>query len=322
IRFYLKIRLLRIKTIDDLQRKIIKGKVLEWVVDKTTSGLTFSGFENIVPGRAHLFITNHRDIVLDPAFICYVLIDECMKAPEIAIGDNLLVNDLVSDLIRVNKCFIVKRNLPVRERLKASLELSEYIWYTLSRGISVWIAQRSGRAKDGDDRTNPSIIKMLYMSQRKGGLEFSDFINACHVIPVAVSYELDPCDKLKARELSKKQINGTYEKRKNEDLLSMVKGIKGHKARVHVSFGTELNSRWKSVREVVEAIDRAIHKLYRLWPSNYIAYDVLTKSNKFTHHYTEEDANTFLRRFRFLPDNLRNIVMEIYSRPVMNKEAL
>ncbi len=322
ISLYLRLKLRKVKNRVELQQEIIKKEILDRIVPGSIETLSISGLEYATMEMSKLFISNHRDIVMDAALIGHILMERKITPPEISFGDNLLMNDLVGDLIRVNRGFIVKRNLPFRERIKASYQLSRYIWHSLSQGNGVWIAQREGRAKDGDDRTNPSLIKMLFLSQRKKGLNFSDFINQCRIVPVAVSYEYDPCDTMKARELTIKEETGTYEKAENEDVEAIIQGIKGFKGRVHLAFGKPLHGVWEGVPQVVDAIDRCIHSIYRLWPSNYIAYDVFHTSKKYKDQYSEKEKNSFLNRFAHLSENTMRKAMLIYANPVINREAL
>ena len=316
----IRFKLAPIKTIDDFHTRIIRKTVLVWAVDRTTAGVTFSGEENIFRDRSILYMTNHRDIVLDSSFLCMILMDLKMRTPEIAFGSNLLLNELTSDLIRINKSFLVKRNLPIREQITEALKLSRYIYYTLGKNNSIWLAQREGRAKDGNDRTNPSVIKMLYLSQRKGGMEFSDFINHLNLMPVAISYEYDPCDEMKAYELWKVQRDGVYQKRAKEDLVSIIKGMKGWKGRIHYAFAPVLKGEWRDAQHVAEAIDAAIHREYKLWPTNYIAYDQLAEKPRYCDHYSKEEQDAFLSRFSTLSEQVKRVALETYARPVINHE--
>lgn len=319
---YLRFKLRKVKTRVELQQEIMKKEILDRIVPGSIGELSVSGLEYAVMERSKLFISNHRDIVMDAALIGHILMEKEIAPPEISFGDNLLMNDLVGDLIRINRGIIVKRNLPFRDRIKASYQLSRYIWHTLSQGNGVWIAQREGRAKDGDDRTNPSLIKMLFLSQRKNGLEFSEFINRCRIVPVAVSYEYDPCDTMKARELTVTEETGSYEKHENEDVEAIIQGIKGFKGRVHLAFGKPLQGVWEGVPQVANAIDRCIHSIYRLWPSNYIAYDMFHSSDKYINRYSSQEKDTFLNRFVSLSENTLKKAMLIYANPVINREAL
>ena len=311
-----------IKTVKDFQDKVIISMVLDPVVKNSIDELTSTGIERISRDATYLFISNHRDITLDPALVNYILFNNGFGTIEIAFGDNLLINEFISDMIRINKSFIVKRDLPIMEQLKQSTHLSKYIFHTLSLGNSAWIAQREGRAKDGNDATNPAIIKMLTLSQRDGGMAFSDFIRRLNIVPVAISYEFDPCDRLKAMELYKKKIKAPHEKTKNDDLMSMNLGLTGHKGRVHCSFSPPLQQDFGTEKEVAAAIDRAIISTYRLWPSNYIAYDTVTGSGKYRGEYTQEEAEKFIGMYARLHADVRQIIMDGYANPVRNREKL
>ena len=318
IRFDLWRSLRRIGSVDEFQRRIIVDRVLEFVVKKTSNGLSWSGSEHLERGGAYLYMSNHRDIVLDSALLNYSLAHSDLDIAEIAFGDNLLANDFVSDLIRVNKSFIVQRSLPGRERARAAHKLSRYIKLTQQHGNPVWIAQREGRAKDGSDITNPAILKMLYIEARRGGTQFHDFLRQARIVPVSVSYEFDPCDRYKARELLRTRLNGTYEKRKSEDLISMYMGLKGNKGRIHFSFGEPLKCDHCDHKGAASEIDRRIHSLYRLWPSNYIAYDIFHGTSLFRHKYTDEQVVEFTDRYRKEPEAVGRLVCEIYAKPVSN----
>jgi len=319
VKAFVKYHLRNVKTPYDFQKSIIKA-VIGRMIDKTTTALTFSGLEKLDPNQRYLFISNHRDIVLDPALANFAMTKNNMPTFEIAFGDNLLVNDLVADLIRINKSFIVRRNQQPREQLTSTIILSKYIWYTLHVNDSVWIAQREGRAKDGNDLTNPALIKMFFLSQRKGGLQFSEFINQLKIIPIAISYEYDPCDKLKARELDRRETKEGYKKRKGEDFISMVQGIRDFKGRVHLSFGDALIGNWEDSKDVSAAIDRFIHTNYRLWPSNYLSWDILHGSDRHSSHYDEKYKEAFIKRFHRLPENVKKHALSAYAKPVENAE--
>ncbi len=319
---YLQLKLVRIRTVDDFHEIFMKKTVLEWIKKRTISELTNTGIHFVLRTKPSLFITNHRDITLDSAFLCFVLMQYNFKTPEIAFGDNLLINDFIADIIRINKSFIVRRNLPIRDQLKQSIHLSNYIWYILNKNHSIWIAQRGGRAKDGDDRTNPSLIKMLYLSQRKDGLDFSSFINACNIVPVAISYEFDPCDTMKAKEISISRTTGEYNKKRREDLVAILKGMNEPKGRVHYAFCEPLSGEWNSAKDVAEEIDGKIISNYRLFPSNYIAYDHHFSTDKYKNLYTTGERERFLARFEESPEHIRETAFEIYARPVINKETL
>ena len=320
IGFYVRNELRKIGTIESFQKDLIIGRLLEWIVKKTTDGVSCSGLENLSKDESYIFISNHRDIVLDSALINYFIVAEGFSTTQIAFGDNLLINDFVSDLIRINKSFIVKRNLPLREQIQASITLSRYIYHTLETGDSIWIAQKEGRSKDGADLTNPAIIKMFYLSQRKSGVEFSDFINKCKIVPVSLSYELDPCDTLKGWEVHRKETRENYEKTKTMDLLSMWTGMRGSKGHVHVNYGKPLSGSFESDKDVALALDREIHRGYKLWSSNYISYDEIKRTGKYADKYTEEEREVFLDRFRKLGEPVLQKVLSMYARSVENQE--
>ncbi len=319
IKIYVKKNLMGVDTPYEFQRTIIRIAV-GTVVKKTITEITFSGLEKFDSKNHYLLISNHRDITLDPALANYSMTKNNLPTFEIAFGNNLLINDLVTDLIRINKGFIVKRNQSPRDQLHSTVILSKYIWYTLNTNDSVWLAQREGRAKNGDDTTNPAIIKMLYLSQRKGGLEFSDFINKLNIVPMVLSYEFDPCDRLKARELYRRDTNAVYKKRRDEDFISMVQGITNFKGRVHIAYGNVLKGEWKDYKDVADAIDAFIQTNYKLWPSNYIAYDILHSTDKYASKYDAKYKDFFLKRFHRLQDKVKIYAYKAYAKPVENAE--
>jgi hypothetical protein len=274
-RWYLRRQFGQVRSVHDLQMQV---KVyVERLIRESTSGFSVSGLERLDLGRAHLFISNHRDIAMDPALTNYALHRAGHETLRIAIGDNLLHEQWVADLMRLNKSFIVQRSLSgPRELLKASRLLAEYIRGSIQEdNAPVWIAQREGRAKDGRDRTEPAVIKMLSLSRDKNTESFGDHIAALRIVPVAISYELDPCDAMKARELSQRATTGRYEKAHQEDVASIGRGIAGNKGRVHVHFGTPLGSDLATPAAVAAAIDEQVIRGYRLHPVNVWAYERL-----------------------------------------------
>lgn len=319
VQFDLWRRLRRIKTIDQFQRKIIIDQVMEYIVKKTIDSVTISGDENLDRDTPYLYISNHRDIVLDSALLNYVMVRKDKRIAEIAFGDNLLMNEFVSDLIRINRSFIVRRQLQLREKAKAAVTLSRYISYTIEQGNSVWLAQREGRAKDGNDRTNPTVLKMLYLGSRRERISFNEFVERSNIVPVAVSYEFDPCDVLKARELHRTEKNGEYRKRKDEDLLSMYRGLSGWKGRVHVAFGNRIQGDFSGADDLASEIDSQIHNCYHLWPSNYIARDELTGKKHRDYSYTVEEVKRFMQRFRRESMEVKALALQIYANAVLNK---
>ena len=321
VRLMLKRKLGKISSIDEFQVKIVGDLLLNWVISHSIDKLSSSGLENLSQDRSYIFISNHRDIVLDSALLNYTLHHAGHKVPYIAFGDNLLINELVSDLIRINKAFIVKRDLSPREQLKALKHLSSYIKYIQSEGNHFWIAQREGRAKDGIDTTNPAIIKMFYLSERKTQPDFSAFVKSRNIVPVAVSYEKDPCDRIKGWELYRKQKIGEHKKRKTEDLISMAAGISGQKGRVHIAFGKPLDNDYQNEKEVAQAVDEAIHHQYRLWPCNFIAHDVISGAETYRNEYNSTEKEQFLSPYDNLIPEVRDVVLQCFSNPVTSRDA-
>jgi len=320
VRLMLQRKLKQIKSIDEFQVKIVGDLLLKWVISNSIDDLTSSGLENLSSDRSYIFISNHRDIVLDSALLNYTLHQAGHKVPYIAFGDNLLINELVSDLIRINKAFIVKRDLSPREQLKALTHLSAYISHIQKEGNHFWIAQREGRAKNGIDTTNPAIIKMFYLTERKTQPDFSAFVRSRNIVPVAISYEKDPCDRLKGWELYRKQKVGHHKKRKNEDLIAMAAGISGPKGRVHISFGKSLDGDYRSDKEAALAVDKAVHRQYRLWPGNFIAHDVISESGTYQSEYDNAEKERFLSRYKNLKPEIKKIVLQCFANPVDSRD--
>ena len=316
---YLGIKLGNIHTVDSFQRKIILDTLLHPLVKKTITGLSYSGVEQLDRNTPYIFITNHRDIVLDPALLDYILAKNQLSLAQIAFGDNLLYNDAIEDLIRINRGVIVKRNLPPRDQYNQSLRLSTYIRHIHEEGSSLWIAQGAGRSKDGMDVTNPAIIKMLYMAYKQDKIPFEEFLGRINLVPVAISYQYDPCDRIKAWEIHRKRTRGEHQKRKYEDLVSITAGIKGFKGKVHYSFSEPLKPEYKNVKELTAAIDERIQKGYKLWSTNFIAYDMSHDTDLFDRSYSEFDKQRFFLRFRRLSKEVRKVLLEAYSNPVVNK---
>ncbi|MHC6227338.1 1-acyl-sn-glycerol-3-phosphate acyltransferase [Pseudomonas sp. X10] len=249
---------------------------VEYYVDQTieraTDGVTYTGVEQLKSGTAYLFLANHRDIVMDPAFVNYAVYHAGLPTPRIAIGDNLLQKPFVSDMMRLNKSFIVHRSLSGRrEKLAAYQLLSAYINHSIRNDcVSIWIAQAEGRAKDGDDRTDSAILKMFHMSRKSE--PFGAVIQSLNLIPVSISYEYDPCDLAKARELYIRATTGTYSKEPGEDDISIAQGITGYKGRVHINFAPPVTEYFEDTKQLAGEIDRLILGGYRLFPVHYLAY--------------------------------------------------
>jgi len=259
--------------VDDLQASL--SPYVGELVETTTTRVTTSGLENLDKHSAHLFISNHRDIVFDPMVVNYLLFQNGFHTTRIAIGDNLLANRVFAEMMRLNKSFVVRRNITSpREMRDAYITLSSFINHSIDTNHSIWIAQREGRAKDGLDHTDPAIIKMFYMSQKKSGLSFAEAMNRLHIVPVSIAYEYDPCDVDKAQELEIRARTGDYIKTEGEDTDQIMKGLTGFKGHVHVHFGAPITDSPDSPRELADRIDREMHANYHLHASNLVAYQL------------------------------------------------
>lgn len=267
---------------------------MERMISTTTESFTVSGLDKLDLSQACLFMSNHRDIALDPAFVNWALHVNGQDTVRIAVGDNLLKKEWVADLIRLNKCFIVKRSASDRrEKLAAAKLLSEYIEFTLNTEQQhIWIAQREGRAKDGNDITNPAILSMLALNKSKD-VEFSEYIRNLRIVPVSISYEFDPCDINKAKELQQVEREGSYDKPDNEDVRSIVNGITGQKGRVHIHFGEVLAAEFSNAKEVAAHIDQEILQGYNCFSTGPVAAEMLSSdNNRIATEGLETDAYT------------------------------
>jgi len=327
-------RICTLKDVDDFQAQFI-SKAVQELAGKSSSGWTLGGLERTSPGRRYLFISNHRDILCDPAVFCTLLYLNGRRTVKICLGDNLLSQPLITDLVKVNKGVTVKRTGSRRELFRASQVLSTYIHREIAEGVdSVWIAQREGRAKDGRDRTQTAILKMLALG---GRASFVDALSALTIVPLAVSYEYDPCDALKARELYFTQTRGHYRKAPDEDFSSMGLGLTGFKGGIHFEIGQELDravfegaralpSRAEQADAIASEIDRQIHANYRRWSSNYVAGDLLSGRDDRRAHYSEAKRDEFVRRLAQQLDALglqgearasvRHLILASYAEPV------
>ena len=323
------------ETIQEFQSKLV-CEFINRIIQRSVANFSYSGISNLDKQESYLLLSNHRDIVLDSALINYCLNNKQYNTSEIAIGDNLLSEDWIKKLVRVNKSFIVKRNLPKEEMLPSSQNLSAYINHTIKKKKqSVWIAQREGRAKDGFDKTNPGLLKMFGMAADGNLL---DHLISLNIAPVSLAYELDPCDVFKVPELLKKTAGENYVKAKGEDEQNMLFGIKGDKGNVHIQFGEPINNRIKGLgniknrnqllKGVAEIIDGEIYKNYHLWNSNYVAYDLLNLSSKYVEKYDENGKEKFQdymsEKLGGLKGNklAEELFLKMYANPTINAEKL
>ena len=309
---------------------------LEGILKSSTRGLTIGGLEHLKKDESYLFISNHRDIVLDSALLNVEMYKFGYKSTEIAIGSNLLVYQWIEDLSRVNRSFIVKRNIPVRQMLKASNLLSAYIRQTVTNnGNSIWIAQREGRSKDGLDLTSPALLKMLNMSNK---LKFNRGFEELRIVPMSIAYEIEPCGNEKVAELLKRQADPDFHKSEKDDLLSMVSGLKNQKGRIQIQFGAPINRsalKYLSkegnindrLKRLAEYIDNQIYTNYKLFPNNYIAYDLYYNCNKYVDQYTIEEQKSFIelthQRLKLVNEDREEAMelwLKMYSTPVFSFE--
>ena len=323
----------------DFQTRIMR-EFLEQLEAHTTKGISCSGIEKVNTDKAYIFISNHRDIVLDASFInlCFLRADK--QTSEVAIGDNLLIYDWITHLVKLNGSFIVKRNLPTRQALDAARQLSGYMHHAITeKKSSIWIAQREGRAKDSSDHTQKSVIKMIALA---GGGSMAHNLAEVNIFPVAISYEFDPNDYLKAREYLLSHRDPSFKKTQHDDLFSMETGLLGYKGRVHVAFASCLSplidafdpemDKNEVVDRVCHSIDCGIHGGYKIYPINYVAYDKAFETDMYADRYTTEEADDVMAYIEGQLDKvdapditpqernfMRTYMLMMYANPLRNK---
>ncbi len=322
-----------IESVAQFQKRVMTVGV-SYIIKTTTNGATSSGLDRLKSGRCHTYISNHRDIVLDSTFLARATARHCGKTMQMAMGDNLIKTDWLSHLFRINKTVIVKRGLSKRALLGSSQELSAYISSLVKGGHdSFWIAQGEGRAKDGNDFTQSGVIKMLALA---GGKDRLAHLRDLDLVPVSVSYEYDPCDLAKAVERLSVMRTGSYHKKEKEDLSNIALGLTGKKGRVHTEVGAltcwdhilAADTRREGFERLLTALDREIIGNYRLWPSHYLACDLLSGRSDYETEYSQKERVTFEERMteQLLgnPDaaDLREMILEMYANPVYNKKKL
>lgn len=330
--------ILNSQTIEQFQKTVVIF-FLHMLCKQCTDGLSANGIEGIDFSHGHLFITNHRDIVLDSALLNVLISEAGHNTCQIAIGNNLFAAPWIEDLVRVNKSFVVRRDVTGRELLMSSVKMSSYIHQQIAKeGQCIWMAQREGRSKDNSDKTQASVIKMLSLGGDSKDL--MQCIRALNPVPVAISYEYDPCDYLKAAEFQLKRDNPEWKKTKADDVLSMVTGMRGYKGRITYNFTRELNPIFDTypwlndknaqVNCVCETVDALLHEAMTLYPINYVAYDTKYQTSTYSHCYTEAEHTSAMK---YLNDQLAKIdipnrdeaflwdmLLTMYSNPVLNKE--
>ena len=327
-----KTKLIETHSIRDFQCNFIY-KSVQKVLEKSSDGLTTSGFEKLEPNTSYLFISNHRDIILDTCLLNVSLLDHGLVMTASAIGDNLVKKAFLLTLSKLNRNFVVQRGLSPRELLVSSKNMSEYISnLLLHENRSVWIAQREGRTKDGNDATNSGVLKMLSMGSDEK--DIMNYFKRIKIVPVSLSYEYDPTDALKMPQLLAEAKQEIYIKEKNEDFMTLLSGIIGQKKRIHIHIGDILEAEIdeikslednpnKQIQLLTQKVDDSILKSYKLWPTNYIAYDMLFSTNKFEQQYTLEEKQLFQRRLELRIDDNSSVLKEgflaMYANPVVNK---
>lgn len=332
----LKMAFIGVKSPLDFQKRFMKP-IVRHIIRKHTDGCTFD--DNCLPrdfSLRYTFVSNHRDIVLDSAILDVMLVKTGYPTTvEIGIGDNLLIYPWIKRLVRMNKAFTVRRGLTPKEMLRSSQIMSRYIHYAVTqKHENIWIAQREGRAKDSDDRTQDSVLKMLAMG---GEGKPIDSLREINIVPLTISYEFDPCDYLKAQEFQQKRDNPAFKKSRQDDLDNMKTGIFGYKGRVHYHCAAPINTwidelgdlpKTEFFAALSKRIDRELHANYCLFPCNYIALDELEGTKKYAQHYTEADKKRFedylkgqLEKVKIAnPDEkfLRERMLTMYANPLRN----
>lgn len=332
---YIQEQLINCNSIRDFQTKII-ARGIQNVLSRSSHGLTTSGFQKLEKDTAYFYMSNHRDILLDTCLLNISLFNHDLVMTASAIGDNLVQKSFLLELAKLNRNFLVQRGLGPREMLKSSKLMSEYIAKNiLEDNRSVWIAQREGRTKDGNDATQQGVLKMMGLD--KGDLPVFDYFKKIKIVPISISYEFDPTDMFKMPELLAKHYEEEYIKSTNEDFNSILKGLTGQKKRIHIHAGKPLDVELddistsgeplnKQYQKLALKIDECIHKTYKLWPTNYVAYDMLHQTHKYSEKYTEKEQRQFERRVECRIDAKDLIALRsflaMYANPVVNKEKL
>ena len=325
-------QLSRTHSIRDFQINFVYQSI-QRILEKSSEGLTTSGFEKLEPNTPYLFISNHRDIILDTSLLNVSLFDHGLVMTSSAIGDNLVQKEFLLKLSRLNRNFLVQRGLSPRELLQSSKLMAEYMYHLLSKeNRSVWIAQREGRTKDGNDATHQGVLKMIAMASDEQNC--MDFLKKIKIVPVSISYEYDPTDALKMPQLLAISKDEEYIKEKNEDFITLLSGIIGQKKRIHIHVGDILENEYekikiendnnnKQIQALAQVIDDSILKSYKLWPTNFIAYDILNTTSRFAHLYDDKERQLFERRLEMRIDaeneTMKAGFLAMYANPVVNK---
>lgn len=325
-------QLSRTHSIRDFQINFVYQSI-QRVLERSSEGLTTSGFDKLEPNTPYLFISNHRDIILDTSLLNVSLFDHGLVMTASAIGDNLVQKEFLLKLSKLNRNFLVKRGVSPRELLLSSKLMAEFMYQLLSKeNRSVWIAQREGRTKDGNDATHQGVLKMIAMASDEENC--MDFFKKLKIVPVSISYEYDPTDALKMPQLLALSKDEVYIKEKNEDFITLLSGIIGQKKRIHIHVGDILETEYekikaendnnnKQIQALAQVIDDSILQSYKLWPTNFIAYDILNNTATFAHLYDDKERQLFERRLEMRIDaeneTMKAGFLAMYANPVVNK---
>ena len=322
-----------IETRYDFHQKVW-GPIVDFILKKSSQGVTYSGLDTIDSNKSYTYISNHRDIILDCAILNYLLQSNGHKNCRTAVGDNLLVKQWVEDMMKLASSFIIERSVSVREMLKSSMLRSKYMRETIIEGEdSIWIAEREGRTKNGDDRCQPALLKMLDMSGTK---DFAESFSQMNPVVVSISYEWEPCDALKIQENYLKK-HATYQKTKDLDMLAMVTGMHQPKGRIHYAFSPittqelqeigKIENKGERINALAQLYDQKQHATFKLWPNNYVAYDMLNGTDKYAENYTAQDKEQFIGNMEYKlsklegdKQELTEMFLEMYANPVKNAE--
>jgi hypothetical protein len=327
---------LGIKSAYEFQKEYMNHAIWS-IIHKSSTGLTYSGIEHLDKNKAYLFVANHRDVLLDTAILQIILVKEGHSTSEITFGSNLMDEDFIKDFVSMNRMFTIQREGSAKELYAFSRQLSAYIRHTIiDKNVSVWIAQRNGRTKDGNDSTQTGLLKMLNLS---GGKDFEKSFSELNIVPLTISFEYEPCDVLKVQETYFTQLANKYVKAPGEDLMSVFTGVKQPKGKIHVAFGKpidkelsaiapELNENEK-IKVLTSIIDKEIHQNYQLNAVNFIAYDLLKETTRFEDKYSATEKAEFiiyinvqLAKINGKYDVLKNLFLKMYANPVINKLGL
>lgn len=301
------------------------------IVARSSKGLTCNGLENLDTDQSYLFVANHRDILLDSALLQILLVEHGFDTSEITFGDNLMEEGFITDFGKLNRMFTVSREGTGRELYDISKKLAAYIRHTIvSKNVSVWIAQRNGRAKDGNDQTQTGLLKMLNMS---GKGNFAENFAELKIVPLTISYEYEPCDSLKVQETYLSSLHTKYIKAEGEDINSIITGIIQQKGRIHLTAGNpikdeletfeNINNENDKIKQLTAIIDKQIYQNYKLWPVNYIAYDIMENNSQFKDNYTSSEKDDFINyinsnisKMKGEQEILFNLFIKMYAAPV------